>query len=41
MSDLMRLMATVIVAAVLGALLVYGLGIVGEEAISVDDAAKP
>ena len=41
MSDTKRLMLTVVVAFVLVALIVYGLGIVGEEALSVTDASRP
>ena len=41
MSDTKRLMLTVVVAFVLVALIVYGFGIVGEEALSVTDASRP
>ena len=41
MNDTKRLMLSVVVAVVLVALIVYGLGIVGEEALSVTNASTP
>jgi len=41
MNDTTRLILTVVVAAVLVAVIVYGLGNVGEEAIGVKDASAP
>jgi hypothetical protein len=41
MNDMTRLIVTLIIAAVLVALIVYGLGIVGEESVSVNDAVEP
>ncbi len=41
MNDTTRLILTVAVATVLLALVVYGLGIVGEDAHRVNDVAKP
>jgi hypothetical protein len=41
MSDTKRLMLSVVVAVALVSLIVYGLGIVGEEALSVTDAPRP
>ena len=40
MNDTTRLIVTLIIAAVLVAL-IYGLGIVGEEFVSVNDAVEP
>lgn len=41
MSDITRLLLSVVVAVVLVALTVYGLGIVGEEALGVTDSSTP
>jgi hypothetical protein len=41
MNDIARLIVTLIITAVLVALIVYGLGIVGEESVSVNDPVKP
>ena len=41
MNDTTRLIVTVVLTALLVALIVYGLGIVGEESVSVNDATEP
>jgi hypothetical protein len=41
MNDTKKLLLTVVVAVVLVSLIVYGLGIVGEEALSVTDSSMP
>ena len=41
MSDTKKLMLTVVLAFVLVGLIVYGLGIVGEEALSATAASSP
>jgi hypothetical protein len=41
MNDTTRLIVTLIITAALVVLIVYGLGIVGEESVGVNEAVKP